>query len=72
MRGSVPDMFRHHRNDPDPTVTDSLRDRLDAIAAARREEPPRDERPVRRRLAASASLGLRTRLAQPLLSTTRG
>ena len=72
MRGSVPDMFRHHRNDPDPTTADNLRDRLDAFATSGRERPARDERPVRGRLAASASLGLRSRLNQPLLSTPRG
>ena len=71
MRGSVPDMFRQHRNDPDPTAMDSLRDRLDAIAVARREALA-EERPVRGRLTASASLALRSRLAQPVLSTTRG
>jgi hypothetical protein len=65
-------MFRHHRNDPDPTVTDSLRHRLDALAVSRRAVPDCDARPVRGRLAASAALGLRSRLAQPALSTTRG
>jgi hypothetical protein len=72
MRGSVPDMFRHHRNDPDSTIVDNLRDRLDALAASGREASVRDGRPVRGRLAASASLGLRSRLAQPVLSTPRG
>jgi hypothetical protein len=65
-------MFRQHRNEPDPTATDSLRHRLDALTASGRETPDRDGRPVRGRLAASAALDLRSRLAQPALSTTRG
>jgi hypothetical protein len=71
MRGRLPNMFRQHRSDPDQTTTESLRDRLDAFASSGRAVPQRDERPVRGRLAASASLGLRSRLAQPALSTPR-
>jgi hypothetical protein len=65
-------MFRQHRNGPDLSATDSLRHRLDAFTSSGRETPDRDERPVRGRLAASAALGLRSRLAQPALATTRG
>jgi hypothetical protein len=73
MRVSLPDMFRSHRSDPDPTIVATLRTRLDSIALTTRADATAfDSRLVRGRLAASSSAGLRDRLGRPALSAPRG
>jgi hypothetical protein len=65
-------MFNRHRTDPEQTTGGLARDRRHAVAVLDRTDPRAFERAaVRARLAASASIGLRDRLARPALSTTR-
>ena len=74
-RGNVPHMFRRHRNDPEPTLGEALRDRLESLAVSSRTARTAVDRSlVRRHIAtsASASHGLRDRLRQPILSTPQG
>jgi hypothetical protein len=73
MRGTVADMFRRHRSDPDPSFMATVRTRLDSLAVTTRADTATyDARLVRGRLAASASVGLRDRLGRPALSNQRG
>jgi hypothetical protein len=65
-------MFNRHRTDPEPTRRATARDDRHAVAVLDRTETPGfDRAAVRARLAASASIGLRDRLALPALATQR-
>jgi hypothetical protein len=65
-------MFNRHRTDPIRTDRAPARDGRDAVAVLDRTEPrPFDAAAVRARLAASASVGLRDRLARPALPSPR-
>ena len=65
-------MFNRHRTDPDSTRRAPTRDDHHALALLTRNEAQAfDRAAVRARLAASASVGLRDRLARPALSTSR-
>ena len=65
-------MFNRHRTDPEPTIGAPTRDRRGDVAVLDSTDAPSfDRAAVRARLAASASVGLRSRLARPALSTTR-
>ena len=66
------DMFRRHLTDPDRTPATALRDRLDTVAVAPSAETQASNAAmVRGRLAGSATIGLRDRLARQTLSTPR-
>jgi len=68
-------MFKRHQSDPDPTragVAAMFRRRLAATAPLARSSVAIDRRPVRRRLVGSAAVGLRQRLALPVLEMPRG
>ena len=70
--GTLPDMFNRLRTDPEPTAGAPARDDRHAVAVLDRTEAPAfDRAAVRARLTASASIGLRDRLARPALSTSR-
>jgi hypothetical protein len=59
-------MFNRHRTDPEPTAGAPARDDRHSVAVLERTEPPAHDRAaVRARLTASASIGLRDRLARP-------
>jgi hypothetical protein len=65
-------MFNRHRTNPEPTTRAPARDRRHSVAVLDRTDVPAfDRAAVRARLAASASVGLRDRLARPALSTSR-
>jgi hypothetical protein len=65
-------MFNRHRTSPDPTRRASARDERGAMALLDRTDAPAlAAGAVRARLAASASVGLRDRLARPALATQR-
>jgi len=65
-------MFNRHRTRPDSTRRATARDEGGAVALLDRTEPPAlTAAAVRARLAASASVGLRDRLARPALVTQR-
>jgi hypothetical protein len=65
-------MFNRHRTSPEPTTGAPARDGRHAVAVLDRTDAPAfDRAAVRARLAASASVGLRDRLARPALSTSR-
>jgi hypothetical protein len=65
-------MFNRHRTNPDSTRRAPARDDRLAVAVLDRTEAPAfDREAVRARLAASASGGLRDRLARPALATER-
>jgi hypothetical protein len=65
-------MFNRHRTDPEPTAGAPARDARHGTAVLDRTEGPAFDRAVvRARLAASASGGLRDRLARPALATQR-
>ena len=69
---TLPDMFNRHRTVPEPTrraPTDDVRH--DVAVLARTNAPSFDRAAVRARLAASASGGLRDRLARPTLAAQR-
>jgi hypothetical protein len=72
MQGTLPDMFRRHRTNPDPTAAAAMRSRLDAIAMTSGGTAAFDPRLVRGRLASSTAVGLRDRLGRTALSTPRG
>ena len=65
-------MFNRHRTNPEPTRGAPARDSRHAVALlARTEAPAFDRAAVRARLVASASVGLRDRLAGPSLASHR-
>jgi hypothetical protein len=65
-------MFNRHRTHPERTAGAPARDDRHAVAVLDRTDAPAfDRTAVRARLAASATIGLRARLARPALSTTR-
>jgi hypothetical protein len=65
-------MFNRHRTRPEPTRRAPARDDRHAVAVLDRTKSPGFERAaVRTRLAASASVGLRDRLARPALASPR-
>jgi hypothetical protein len=65
-------MFNRHRTDPEPTTGAPARDGRHAVALlARTEAPAFDRAAVLARLVASASVGLRDRLARPALASQR-
>ena len=69
---TLPDMFNRHRTSPDPTRRAPARDDRGAVALLDRTDAPGvAAAAVRARLTASASVGLRDRLARPALATQR-
>ncbi|HEX5015256.1 MAG TPA: hypothetical protein VFV72_13980 [Candidatus Limnocylindrales bacterium] len=65
-------MFNRHRTRPEPTSRAPIRDDRRAVSVLERTEAPSfDRAAVRARLTASASIGLRDRLARPALATQR-
>jgi hypothetical protein len=64
-------MFNRHRTVPEPTLGAPARDDRRAVAVLDRTDAPQvDRAAVRARLVASASIGLRDRLARPALTPT--
>ena len=69
---TLPDMFNRHRTSPDPTRRAPARDERGAgVLLDRTDARALAASAVRARLAASASVGLRERLARPALATQR-
>ena len=65
-------MFNRHRTAPDPTRRAPARDDGHGVAVLDRNDAPAfDRAAVRARLVASATGGLRERLARPALATQR-
>jgi hypothetical protein len=65
-------MFNRHRTHPERTPGAPARDDGQVVAVLERTDGPSfDRTAVRSRLAASASIGLRDRLARPALAAQR-
>jgi len=65
-------MFNRHRTDPEPTRRTPASDSRHGVPVLERTDAPSfDRTAVRARLAASASIGLRDRLARPALAAQR-
>ena len=69
---TLPDMFNRHRTVPEPTRrTPASDDRHVVAVLGRTDAPSFDRAAVRARLTASATGGLRDRLARPTLAAQR-